>query len=87
MRIQPALRGPTRDRGGRAGAGIATEHARMILFCMHRADPPVYAPHLVDAEAGQEIRGLVLRGLVDPTAGALARLAAATGPRCRIAAI
>jgi hypothetical protein len=32
------------------------------------------APHLVDAEVGQAVRGLVLRGMLD------AKLAAAHGP-------
>lgn len=45
---------------------------------------PVYAPHLVDAEVGQAIRGLVLRGVVDATDGALARLDAATLVATRI---
>jgi predicted nucleic acid-binding protein len=38
----------------------------------HALHTGAVAPHLVDAEVGQAVRGLVLRGILDDAAGAVA---------------
>lgn len=47
------------------GVTDTTERGRQVRA--HLADGAI-APHLVDAEVGQGVRGLVIRGLLDPSA-------------------